>query len=338
VHDTWAARDLPVLDATVGLLEQSYMVTVTDIAARTGLDPSVVAKALETLDPAYVDFRKTTTGGDPRFWYVFKVTPEARRAVGQWPTPQSLANRLADELAAAAQHEPDSERQALLSYAARLIGDTLQDYTVRAAASVLAPALGQFELPELGELPLPDPMPDARPMPEPDAQPAPAVLPDLAALPEPGEGPGRPAAEEEETEAAPGARVALDDWQARPATEGWSRSQTWTGTDAWSLGGSWARDRPEPVSPASAPVPADEPQQAGQPRPAASAAASEGQAAAPAPSAGSGAASAPATSPAAPVSSPRPSWPAVDHSAHPRRDEADTDVDTDLDLAKKDAV
>ena len=91
MHDTWAVRDLPVLDATVSLLEQSYMVTVTDIAARTGFDTAAVAKALETLDPVYVDFRKTTTGGDPRFWYVFKATPEARRAVGQWPTAQALA-------------------------------------------------------------------------------------------------------------------------------------------------------------------------------------------------------------------------------------------------------
>ena len=179
MHDTWGARDLPVLDATVSLLEQSYMVTVTDIAARTGLEASAVAKALEALDPVYVDFRKTTTGGDPRFWYVFKVTPEARRTVGQWPTPQSLANRLADELAGAAQSEADPERQALLSYAARLIGDTLQDYTVRAAASVLAPALGSVQLPEAEELPLPGPLP------EPDAQPAPAVLPELPALPDP---------------------------------------------------------------------------------------------------------------------------------------------------------
>jgi len=75
VHDTWAARDLPVLDATVSLLERSYMVTVTDIAASTGFDEATVATALEALDPVYVDFRKTTTGGDPRFWYVFKVTP-----------------------------------------------------------------------------------------------------------------------------------------------------------------------------------------------------------------------------------------------------------------------
>jgi hypothetical protein len=161
VQDTWAARDLPVLDATVSLLEHSYMVTVSDIAASTGLDTSAVAKALECLDPVYVDFRKTTTGGDPRFWYVFKVTPEARRAVGQWPTAQALAGRLADELAAAARQEADAERQGLLTYAARLVGDTLRDATVRAAAQVLSPAFGGVPQPELGS-----------PMPEPVAPPA----------------------------------------------------------------------------------------------------------------------------------------------------------------------
>jgi len=161
VHDTWAGRDLPVLDATIGLLEHSYMVTVTDIAAKTGLDPSVVAQALEALDPVYVDFRKTTTGGDPRFWYVFKVTPEARRAVGQWPTAEALASRLAEELAAAARGETDAEYQGLLSYAARLIGDTLRDATVRAAGAVLTPAFGGLPAPEVGQqVPPPAPRPD----------------------------------------------------------------------------------------------------------------------------------------------------------------------------------
>jgi hypothetical protein len=161
VRDTWAARDLPVLDATIGLLEHSYMVTVTDIAAKTALDPSIVAQALDALDPIYVDFRKTTTGGDPRFWYVFKVTPEARRAVGQWPTAESLASRLAEELAAAARQEADGEQQGLLAYAARLIGDTLRDATVRAAGAVLAPAFGGVPVPELGQqVPAPTSRPD----------------------------------------------------------------------------------------------------------------------------------------------------------------------------------
>jgi hypothetical protein len=154
VQDTWTTRDLPVLDATVALLEQSFMVTVTDIAARTGFEPDAVAAALEALDPDYVDFRKTTTGGDPRFWYVYKATPAARRAVGQWPTAEALAGRLADELAAAAAREQDAERKGLLTYAARLIGDTLRDATVRAAGHVLGPVFGGVPAPELGR-PLP---------------------------------------------------------------------------------------------------------------------------------------------------------------------------------------
>jgi hypothetical protein len=172
VHDTWAARDLPVLNATVALLEHSYMVTVTDIATSTGLEVAAVARALEALDPVYVDFRKTTTGGDPRFWYVFKVTPEARRAVGQWPTAEALAGRLAEELAAAAQDEPDPQRHGLLTYAARLVGDTLRDATVRAAAHVLSPAFGGVPQPELG-----------MPVPEPADEPAENV-PSLVQLPE----------------------------------------------------------------------------------------------------------------------------------------------------------
>ncbi len=142
MHDTWAARELPVLDATVSLLEESYMVTVSDIAARTELEPAAVARALEALDPDYVDFRKTTTGGDPTFWYVLKVTPQARRVVGQWPTPDSFVTRLAEELSAAASQEDDAERKGLLSYAARLVGDTLREAAVRAAGQVLSPAIG----------------------------------------------------------------------------------------------------------------------------------------------------------------------------------------------------
>jgi hypothetical protein len=145
VDDTWAARDLPVLAATVARLEESYLVTVSDIAASTGLPEQAVAHALEALDPVFVDFRKTTTGGDPTFWYVLKVTPAARQAVGQWPTAETLVAALAAQLSAAAQAEQDAERRGLLSYAARLVGDTLRDETVRAATAVLTPALSPMQ-------------------------------------------------------------------------------------------------------------------------------------------------------------------------------------------------
>ena len=156
MQDTWVTRELPVLDATVSLLEESYMVTVSDIAARTGLEAAAVARALEALDPVFLDFRKTTTGGDPTFWYVLKVTPQARSAVGQWPTPDSFVTKLAAELSAAAGQEDDAERKGLLSYAARLIGDTLREAVVRAAGHVLAPALGPALAPPASSRPASD--------------------------------------------------------------------------------------------------------------------------------------------------------------------------------------
>jgi hypothetical protein len=140
VEDTWGPRELPVLSAAVALLEQSYMVTVSDIAERTGLDLHTVARSLDALGSTYVDFRKTETGGDPRFWYVHKVTPAARREVGQWPTPAGLIDRLAAAFNQAADEEPDETQQDRLRMAARLLGDTARPIAIQVAAGVIGDA------------------------------------------------------------------------------------------------------------------------------------------------------------------------------------------------------
>jgi len=140
VEDTWGVREMPVLSAAVALLEHSYMVTVSDIAERTGLDQADVARSLDAMDPTYVDFRKTETGGDPTFWYVLKVTPEARRAVGQWPTADSLIDRLAQAFREAADREEDMGRQYQLRQAAGLLAETVRDVAVQAAARVTGPS------------------------------------------------------------------------------------------------------------------------------------------------------------------------------------------------------
>jgi hypothetical protein len=139
VEDTWGVRDVPVLRSVVELLDHSYMVTVSDIAGRTGLELAEVARSLEAMDPTYVDFRKTETGGDPTFWYVNKVTPEARRAVGQWPTAEGLVERLAQAFSAAADREQDAERHYQLRQAAGLLGETIRDVAVQVAASITGP-------------------------------------------------------------------------------------------------------------------------------------------------------------------------------------------------------
>jgi hypothetical protein len=140
VEDTWGARDVQVLGAVVDLLGQSYMVTVSDIAVRTGLDLTAVAQSLDAMNPTYVDFRKTETGGDPTFWYVLKVTPEARRAVGQWPTAEGLIDRLAQAFRDAAEQEDDAEKHYQLRQAAGLLNDGVRDVAIRAAAAIVGPS------------------------------------------------------------------------------------------------------------------------------------------------------------------------------------------------------
>jgi transcription initiation factor IIE alpha subunit len=142
VEDTWAARDLPVLNAAAALLERSYMVTVSDIAERTGLEQADVARALDALHPSHVDFRKTETGGDPTFWYVLKITPEGRRAAGQWPTAEGLVDRLVNALRDAASGEQDPQRQQQLNQAADLLADHVRDVAVQAAAAIVGQPAG----------------------------------------------------------------------------------------------------------------------------------------------------------------------------------------------------
>lgn len=142
MEETWADRDLPVLNAAAALLEGSYMVTVSDIAERTGLEQPDVARALEALHPSHVDFRRTETGGDPTFWYVLKITPEGRRAAGQWPTAEGLIDRLVKALREAASGEQDPQRQQQLNQAADLLAGDVRDVAVQAAAAIVGQPAG----------------------------------------------------------------------------------------------------------------------------------------------------------------------------------------------------
>jgi len=144
VKDTWAARDLPVLDATVALLDEPerFAATVTDIAAATGIDPVKVARGLDTLIGAYSDLRTHWTGDDPGPWYAQSVPPAARRAAGNRPTPESLIARLADSFKAAAEHEKDPKQQKRLRKVASTLGGPGHDLALEVAAEAIADRSG----------------------------------------------------------------------------------------------------------------------------------------------------------------------------------------------------
>jgi len=134
MHDTWASRDLPVLDAVVTLLDEPgrFAVSGSEIAEHTGMELADVAAALEALEDAYLDLSRTL--GDTGSWHVMRVTPDARRLVGQWPTADSLLAKLVDGFNAAAEHEPDPERQSRLRAIASGLGGGFRDV----AADILA--------------------------------------------------------------------------------------------------------------------------------------------------------------------------------------------------------
>jgi predicted ArsR family transcriptional regulator len=139
VEDTWTSRDLPVLDAAVSLLDRPdhFAVSVSEIAGHTGIEPAGVAAALDALESdGYVEVDRLMSAGDPA-WEVRQVNGAARRAVGQWPTAESLVARLAEGFAAAADDEADPARKNVLRKFAEMLGGAGRAIAVDVAARIV---------------------------------------------------------------------------------------------------------------------------------------------------------------------------------------------------------
>jgi hypothetical protein len=138
VEDRWTSRDLPVLDAAVRLLDEGrFEVTVAEIASETGLDTRAVDRALVALRGEYVGDYEVMSGGDPGSFAITEVTAAARRVVGQWPSAESMAERLAAAFSEAADEEPDPERKSRLRQIASFLGETGKDIAAEVLAKVI---------------------------------------------------------------------------------------------------------------------------------------------------------------------------------------------------------
>jgi hypothetical protein len=140
VEDTWASRELPVLDATVQLMETNPLPAVRDIAAAAGMDIETTGRALQALDGTYVDL--SISMGGPESWNVQAVSADARREVGQWPTAESLITRLAEAFSTAAEQEPDPEKKSRLRSIAGMLGGAGYQIAVDVAARVVEHQMG----------------------------------------------------------------------------------------------------------------------------------------------------------------------------------------------------
>ena len=138
MDETWASRDLPVLDAVVSqlddLLPKGDVPEAIDIATATGMEIAEVITALNALDGHYIELHKAL---EPSGWFVTSVTPTARRAVGQWPTGENLIERLAAGISRAAEEEPDPEQKRRLKTVARELGGAAKTIAINVASEIL---------------------------------------------------------------------------------------------------------------------------------------------------------------------------------------------------------
>jgi hypothetical protein len=135
VKDTWAERDLPVLDAIVTALEDEFRVSAAQIGAATGIPDDDVVRAFYALQWEYTGEVQTSLGGRPAATYVKGVTAEARRAVGQWPTAESLIEQLVVGMTQAAERESDPEQKRRLLAVARELGGAAKAIAVNVASN-----------------------------------------------------------------------------------------------------------------------------------------------------------------------------------------------------------
>ena len=144
MDQTWTVRDLPVLRAIVELYEETgQIVSPNQIEAKTGLAAEVVQSALRALDseqPPYVKKMQRYSSG--HVVMIGAPTGHARRAVGAWPTAETIADRLVSALDEAADREPDPERKGWLSKTAAYLGNVGRDLAVEIGATAINRQMG----------------------------------------------------------------------------------------------------------------------------------------------------------------------------------------------------
>lgn len=109
-----------------------------DVATETQLEIGAVRRSLDALDGEFIEFRPTHEDGG----FVTSIFPSARCAVGQWPTAESLADRLVAALDNAADRTDDPEKKNWLKRTAGYFGSAGRDLLVDVAGAAISRGAG----------------------------------------------------------------------------------------------------------------------------------------------------------------------------------------------------
>jgi hypothetical protein len=136
VIDLWRTCDLPVLLHLVHRLEVDGEHRVDTPLAVDDLEPTQVEAALRRLEEA--GFIKGVTTAESSYPVVItSVTARALQAVGAWPSPEQLVDRLLAALDHAAKHANTNEERSRARRTLDALGTAGRDVLVNAAGAAL---------------------------------------------------------------------------------------------------------------------------------------------------------------------------------------------------------
>lgn len=139
--DTWYPRELPVLRTVIRLLDEpGALASASDVEEATGLPANEVQAALRALasDGLISD---TTADASGEILWLAAASGDARRLSGQWPSPDTVADRLLATLEDLAEHGTDPVEKAKARRALDALGSFSRDLLVSVAGAAAGVAM-----------------------------------------------------------------------------------------------------------------------------------------------------------------------------------------------------
>ena len=135
--ETWASRDFPLLKHVAAAIDAEGSVSAQELSGLTGMSQADVSSALRALDGEYL---KINWGNHyAPIGKIVGITPAARRAVGMWPTAESVTEQLLTTLDEQIENSAgDQDKRSKLIKIRDAIGGTARDIFVEVAGSAMS--------------------------------------------------------------------------------------------------------------------------------------------------------------------------------------------------------
>jgi hypothetical protein len=137
LHDVWTNRDFPVLREAARVIDRGDgPVTATTLVESTGLTRQEVFSAFDALVPSHLTGEPADTLGGRMDVFFAGITERGRRAVGLWPSGESV-DALVDALRQAEDATDDPEEKSAIRRAAGAVLGVGRDVMTDVMAAVI---------------------------------------------------------------------------------------------------------------------------------------------------------------------------------------------------------